>query len=158
MPSPDYSAPAQLPAGRWYVESAGRTAAFSVLVAVIVSAGTFGADWFFFQAGESPTVMMFASDLFAGLVSGLLVFSALKQVAERTRAVRERLNIVAQMNHHVRNALQVISYSTYSSADQREMKCIREAAERIEWALSEILGNVKPATLFHKHEPRQPLE
>ncbi len=145
MSSPNIPRPAPVPTRRWYIESMPRAAAFSALVGCIVSAATWATESFFYRAGESPLIMMFASDVFAGLLSALLVFAALRHLAESARLVTERLNMIAQMNHHVRNALQVISYSAYSATDQQEMMCIRQAAERIEWALSEILGNIQPA-------------
>ena len=43
------------------------------------------------------------------------------------------------MNHHVRNALQVISLSTFSTADQAQIDTIKPSVNRIQWALREIL-------------------
>jgi two-component sensor histidine kinase len=53
--------------------------------------------------------------------------------------LRQRLEVIAEMNHHVRNALQVISLSTYSSADQKQLAAIKESVNRIQWALREVL-------------------
>src|SRR5256885_6593231 len=46
----------------------------------------------------------------AALVIGILIYLFERH---RERALRERLNTIALMNHHVRNALQVLAYSSY---------------------------------------------
>ena len=49
--------------------------------------------------------------------------------------------MIGEMNHHVRNALQVIAYAAHSMPDQEAITRINNAAERIDWALREILGS-----------------
>lgn len=49
-----------------------------------------------------------------------------------------KLEVIRMMNHHVRNSLQVIAFA--ASVPQREdANKIRDAVERIEWALREVL-------------------
>jgi TolA-binding protein len=43
------------------------------------------------------------------------------------------------MNHHIRNALQVIAYANATGDPDESMKLIRSSVERIEWALREVL-------------------
>ena len=43
------------------------------------------------------------------------------------------------MNHHVRNALQVISDSVHLRGHTQQIKDIHVAIKRIDWALREIL-------------------
>jgi hypothetical protein len=78
----------------------------------------------------------FADDLIIGTVAGLLVFFYERQ---RNRRLVERLRIIEEMNHHVRNALEVVSSSAYLQQDQELRTMLRESSERIEWALREIL-------------------
>jgi hypothetical protein len=42
------------------------------------------------------------------------------------------------MNHHIRNALQVITYATAADTEE-SVELIRDSVERIEWALREVL-------------------
>ena len=56
---------------------------------------------------------------------------------DRAKATVRALQIIADLNHHIRNALQVISYENYANAEPN--KHMREAVERIEWTLREIL-------------------
>jgi hypothetical protein len=44
-----------------------------------------------------------------------------------------------EMNHHIRNALQIIIYTASNANDRDGVDKIRDAAKRIEWALREVL-------------------
>ena len=61
------------------------------------------------------------------------------------------------MNHHVRNALQVILCSRIYVEHEQQVKAIAEAAKRIEWALREVLPgdrlSAKSARPNGKREP-----
>jgi hypothetical protein len=47
------------------------------------------------------------------------------------------------MNHHIRNALQIIRYAGYRQPEARQTMEIEDAVKRIDWALREVLpGNV----------------
>ena len=88
----------------------------------------------------------YADDLLLGLVAGLLVF-----VYEQRRyyALMQRLSVIAAMNHHVRNALQAISYAPYTEQG-KQIKLIQESVGRIQWALTEVLpGESEDAEDFY---------
>lgn len=48
------------------------------------------------------------------------------------------------MNHHVRNALQLISYAQSSEDRAEHVQKVRSAIERIDWALREVLPGHVP--------------
>lgn len=75
-------------------------------------------------------------DIFGGAIAGLLVFW---HERARSQYVTERLRTIALMNHYVRNALQVISYSAHMPADAEQITRMKDAVSRIEWALREVL-------------------
>lgn len=79
------------------------------------------------------------SDGIAGLVAGALFYRILLYERERRQAIRRRLEIIAEINHHIRNALYVISLSTHSSQDKEVVKLIEDSLRRIDWTLKEIL-------------------
>lgn len=85
-----------------------------------------------------------AEGVAALIVGGLaaFLFSTLIRLRETTIA---RLQVIAEMNHHIRNALATISLSTYVIRDQQSVRFISEAVNRIEWALREILPRERPA-------------
>jgi hypothetical protein len=80
-------------------------------------------------------VMEYLDDLILGLLAGLLVF-AYEQ--KRHNAMLKRIRVIADMNHHVRNALQAITLSRYAENTQ-QIQVIDESAKRIQWALRELL-------------------
>ncbi|HKW76581.1 MAG TPA: hypothetical protein VJN64_13715 [Terriglobales bacterium] len=82
-----------------------------------------------------PSTFASLDDLAVGIVSALVVFAYEQR---RYRALIRRLQIIASMNHHVRNALQAISYSPYAKQDQ-QMEVIRDSVARIQWALDQVL-------------------
>ncbi len=57
----------------------------------------------------------------------------------RVRFLTEKLTTIELMNHHVRNALQVITYSVYRQGSSEQVTEIQDAVNRIDWALREIL-------------------
>ena len=80
-------------------------------------------------------ISVYLDDLILGIVAGLLVFAYEQR---RSRDMRKQLAVIAAMNHHVRNALQTISYLPY--ADQaKQVQLMQQSVNRIQWALQEIL-------------------
>ena len=79
------------------------------------------------------------SDTLAAVIAGVLVYRLLQYERDRREQLRQRLEIIAEMNHHVRNALQVISLSGYSADSEQQLEHIREGVNRIQWALKEVL-------------------
>lgn len=77
----------------------------------------------------------YADDVIMGVMAGLLVF-AYEQ--HRYRVMVERLKVISGMNHHVRNALQAITFSPYAE-HAKQLELIENASHRIQWALDEVL-------------------
>ena len=75
-------------------------------------------------------------DLLIGVLAGLLVFAYERH---QHKAVLDRMRIIADMNHHVRNALQTILYSPFLEEQTEQVRIIQEGTRRIEWALREVL-------------------
>jgi signal transduction histidine kinase len=80
----------------------------------------------------------------AVIVGGLAAF-LMRSVTTLRETTIARLQVIAEMNHHIRNALAAISLSAYVIEDQQAVRFISEAVNRIEWALREILPRDKPA-------------
>jgi hypothetical protein len=77
-----------------------------------------------------------ADDLLIGLFAGALVFAYERH---QHKLVLEKMRVIAEMNHHVRNALQPIMYSPYLKEQAEQIRTIQEGTRRIEWALREVL-------------------
>ena len=87
--------------------------------------------------------LLSVNDVISALIIGVLVFSNERR---RRRRVRQRLEIIQLMNHHVRNALQVIAFTPHTAQREENIAQIDEAVKRIEWALREILPGDLPLT------------
>lgn len=72
----------------------------------------------------------------AALLLGLVVFFYERR---SERELIRKLQVIELMNHHVRNALQPVMYLPYSQDQQMQLNTIRDAVQRIDWALREIL-------------------
>ena len=78
---------------------------------------------------------IYLDDLVLGLLAGLMAFA---YEHRRSRDLRQKLVVISAMNHHVRNALQTISYVPYTE-QAKQMLLIQHSVNRIQWALKEIL-------------------
>ncbi len=83
-------------------------------------------------------------DAVFALIVAALFYKLVIYDRERRIKVVERLETIDLMNHHIRNALQVISFNTHSQTDGPELAEINRAMNRIQWALREILPKVEP--------------
>ena len=76
------------------------------------------------------------SNALIGVGVGLLVL--LYERRQRQNIIR-KLEVIRLMNHHVRNSLQVISFAASVPQQEELGNNLRDAVERIEWALREVL-------------------
>jgi hypothetical protein len=122
-----------------------------ILVAVIVAVVGIGFDRLLTREGVPRYDLLAISNLLTGIVAGALFWQARRRDIERRRFIRERLRTISEMNHHIRNALQVISLYSYKEHDEQTVKDLGRAVNRIEWAVSEVL----PAELLgHPPDPQ----
>lgn len=119
--------------------STWRILLMALVVAVFVFLIGLGIDIALLHKQETRRVVFEVSDALGGLVAGGLSFRLLQYERERRARLRQKIAIIADMNHHVRNALQVISFHAYSSADKEQLEAVRESMDRIQWALKEVL-------------------
>jgi hypothetical protein len=88
-------------------------------------------------------ISIYVDDLVLGVVAGLVVFVYEQR---RYKAIREKIATISAMNHHVRNALQAISYAPYTE-QAKQIQLIQQSVSRIQWALREVLpGAAEPPT------------
>lgn len=75
----------------------------------------------------------------AGLTAGLM-----NVAKQRQEAALLRMQVISEMNHHIRNALGAICLTTESIQNQQCVRVISESVDRIEWTLREVLLRRKP--------------
>ena len=117
-------------------------------VVLLVWAVGYGFDRLLAKDGVTRTDILITSNALTGIVTGLFFYSLSNNERQRRQLVGERLRTIAEMNHHIRNALQVITYAAAVNTQTDSVNMIRSSVERIEWALREVLpGHVtSPAT------------
>src|SRR5215469_124857 len=115
-----------------------------VCVVLLVWVVGFTLDRFLARDGVTRVDILLASNALTGIVAGFLFYSLSNNERLRRKLVRERLRTIAEMNHHIRNSLQVITYATAADTEE-SVDLIRESVERIEWALREVLPGHVPA-------------
>ena len=126
-------APAWLPSWR-------RLALISALFALFVFCSSLALDYLLLVHRDSPLATVEVSDGLAGLLAGVLFYKILDAGRRRRKLILQRLETIDQMNHHIRNALQVISLTVHANQEHsQQMGNIDRAVRRIQWALSEIL-------------------
>lgn len=103
----------------------------------------------FFKAyGLSSSTETVLSHAAIGVLGGLSVFLAWER--GRRYRVQERLTVVAELNHHVRNALSTIVLSAERPDLRKRLQRISEAVDRIEWVLRELVSTA----VLPKGKPR----
>jgi hypothetical protein len=79
-------------------------------------------------------------DVLLGFLVAVLVYFLERHHDRELARQRHHAAVVEQMNHHIRNALQVISNQiTLDLRKGAEIDPIRNAIDRVDWALREIL-------------------
>lgn len=117
----------------------------SISVCLGLAVATVGIALEYVLQGTPPFTLASADDAVVGVLAGLVVF-AYEQRQQRT--VLKKISVIAAMNHHVRNALQAISYAPYAE-QAKQIKLIQESVQRIQWALREVLpGEMEDSQLY----------
>ena len=80
----------------------------------------------------------------SALIASCLVAKLASVTRQRHRLTVARMQVIAEMNHHIRNALTPISLSADATENQQLILAISEGVERIDWALREILPRETP--------------
>lgn len=119
-----------------------RSGLFSLLVAVIVSLIGVVLDRLLLKEGLPRLDMLIFSNGLTGLFAGGLFWQMAREAKVSRDLVAERMKTIAELNHHIRNALQVIKFlggQKSSGLDQAQLQLINDSVDRIEWALREVL-------------------
>ena len=124
-----------------------RTILFALLLGVLVFVLGHFSDLLLISG--HPQLAMLDDVVFAvATVAGVILYDRW-----RRRRIRDKLWLISEMNHHVRNQLQIIQYSAYATGNREHFNRMQESVARIDWALREILG--KPAEDDAPEPPRR---
>jgi len=112
----------------------------SAIVALFVFFGGGALDWLVRRQFLPPISLMLAGAAVA-VVIGASGLKILTDAHAHYTAVLDRLQLIADLNHHIRNALQVIAYLNVSAPGRSEeaIEQVREAVARIDSVLKDML-------------------
>jgi signal transduction histidine kinase len=129
-------------AGRIHVPSRAETWLIALFAGISVFGLSMAAQWYFYvYRGGHQDVRVFSASV-AGVVTTLLVQRLMAASRDRRLANLRRFQIIAEMNHHIRNSLQTISYQRFA-ADAESAARLKDAVDRIQWVLEQVLPKVQ---------------
>jgi hypothetical protein len=111
---------------------------FCIAVGLITLSGTMF-ERLLTREGVPRLDLLLIANFLTGIVAGLLYVQSRLNEIEKQRLIKQRLAKIAEMNHHIRNALQVITFYARSADNSEAIGTIKDAIRRIEWALQEVL-------------------
>lgn len=121
-------------------------------------------DIFLVSEGFSRWSLIVVSNMFTGSIAGLLFYQYARNERTRRELIRERMQTIVELNHHIRNALQVIKFwgaqHQNCSLDDAQAQLMKDSVDRIEWALREVLprypeggGTTRPTPTVQSPSP-----
>jgi len=133
----------------------------AVAFAVVVSVLGYVLDMVLVLQGVSRGLMLIFTNAVTGIVAGGLFYQLARRAKVQREAMHARVSTIAEMNHHIRNAMQVIrglsAFPPDPSHQDEQIQLINESVERVEWALREVLPKYPaekiplPPPIGHKH-------
>lgn len=113
----------------------------ATILALLVFIAGLLLDALMIQWGLPRADALVVSNLLTGGVAGVAYWILMIQESKRRAAAMRHIQVIAEMNHHVRNALQVIVYYC-SQMEQQPRDEMQHAVERIKWSLTAILPQI----------------
>ena len=129
-----------------------RSFAKSLLTLAAIALTSYFVEMHLHGKGVPGRDLILLSNVMVGLVGAALVYVLSVRERQRQQYVECRLRVIAEMNHHIRNALQVIAF--YSRKGQTQEVGIVEAVDRIQWALREVLPQLPERPPRKHYSPR----
>src|ERR1700683_3869127 len=106
----------------------------ALLLGLMIGVCGFGLDCLVHHASR-----IYASDLYTCIVASMLSYLVLIYEKRRRMILARRMEIAAEVNHHIRNALAAIVFSASVQSDQSLQSILKDAADRIDWVLTTVL-------------------
>ena len=108
----------------------------SFAVAAFVFVGGGALDWLVSHQ-YLPSISLVLAGAAVASAIGLLVFKAITEVQERYKVLVERLQRIAELNQHIRDALQIILVTNVPERSAQAIEQVNAAVLRIESVLQE---------------------
>jgi hypothetical protein len=106
---------------------------------MLVLLGALALQWIIYDRFLHQDGLRIVGSLISGAFATLLAHGMSLRTRHSRQLELRRLESIALMNHHIRNALQAIVCCSGSS---ESAEIIRESVNRIEWVLSDVLPGI----------------
>ncbi len=106
----------------------------ALLLGLMIGVCGFGLDHLVHHASR-----IYASDLYTSIVAAVLSYLVLANEKRRRMILARRMEIAAEVNHHIRNALTAIVFSASVENDPALQSTLEDATARIDWVLTTVL-------------------
>jgi hypothetical protein len=92
------------------------------------------------RLGMSPASTIL-DDLAIGILGAMLLryYLSASQASQNLARAKERILLVTELNHHIRNALVPIGYSATLDDREERLRIVDDAIERIDWVLTDLV-------------------
>lgn len=107
---------------------------WALLGAVLISGCGFFVDHLVHKADR-----LLASDFYTCAIAFLFSYIVLQLQSRRRRTLARRMEITAEVNHHIRNALTGVVYTAAVRNDPALQAVLEDATARIDWVLNTVL-------------------
>jgi hypothetical protein len=116
----------------------------AVTFGLVMLAASLGFDWLLVRHRGTTYLTVVISDVFVGLLAGMLAWTLLGYELKERDKMEKRIEVLNEVNHHIRNALQTVAMALPRVEEQRAVEDLRVAIERIRWTLQEVLPTLEP--------------
>lgn len=115
--------------------------AAAILVGLLLFFVSYLADWFMFRWGISGyhTIL---DNLVVGFCAAVAAYLWVRFEAERQARAREKMILLVELNHHIRNALTLLGQTAVLQDGPAKLRLIDEAVERVDRVLTELVPTV----------------
>jgi hypothetical protein len=128
----------------------------ALLISSLLVFAHIGLDTLLLRSGGSRRTIALESSIIIGIVTFVLLLEIFRYSRQRRQQIVQRLETIDEMNHYIRNALQVISFNARPvSRNDAEFAEIQQAVRRINWALREVLPKMEPKVELFEGSARE---
>jgi hypothetical protein len=127
----------------------------ALLVGAVLFGVSYVADWILFWL-KIPGVNTIANNIAIGACAAVAAYIWARYEAERQARAREKIILIAELNHHIRNAVTLLGQSAALEDGPDKLRLIDEAVDRIDRVLTELVptaGEAQSPRLFLNERP-----
>jgi hypothetical protein len=126
-----------------------------VLVGAVLFGVSYLTDWILYWL-KIPGVSTIANNLVIGGCAAVAAYIWVRYEAECHARAREKMILIAELNHHIRNAVTLLGQSAALEDGPDKLRMIDEAVDRIDRVLTELVptvGETQTPRLFLDERP-----